>query len=117
MEGWRTNHYTENITHARSIEQRCIRTSKWKLILTRPVHVMRHYAGDHELYDLIENPEEELNLCQTPRDDEHNRFQHEPPYTNVIADLSSQLRFTALDIDDSLGVELTDQCLLKMRRR
>ena len=47
---------TENITHAPSIEQRCIHTSDWKLILTRPIHVVRHYPGDHDLYNLIEAP-------------------------------------------------------------
>ena len=57
---------TENITHAPSIEQRCIHTSDWKLILTRPIHVVRHYPGDHDLYNLIEDPEEELNLYRPP---------------------------------------------------
>ena len=38
--------YTENIARDTPIDQRCIRTGEWKLILTRPVRGLRKYTGD-----------------------------------------------------------------------
>jgi choline-sulfatase len=114
---WRDAHYTQNITRDTSIDQRCIRTNEWKLILTRPVRGLRNYTGTHELYDLVHDPEEELNVYQTPRQDGHNRFLHFPPYTEVIAELAELLKRYALEIDDPLGSDLADLCLLEMQKR
>ena len=116
-ETWRQAHYTQNITHAPSVEQRCIRTTEWKLILTRPMHVMRDYGGEHELYDLVNDPEEELNLYLTPREDQHNQYLRFPAHDGVIAQLAGQLRQAAAAIEDRLGIELADLCLLEMSRR
>jgi arylsulfatase A-like enzyme len=114
---WRDAHYTQNITNDPPIEQRCIRTGEWKLILTRPLHMLRDYAGDHELYNLVADPEEELNVYQTPRADGHNQYLHLPPYTAEIAELARLLRRYAAEIDDELGGELADLCLLEMEKR
>ena len=114
---WRDAHYTENITRDTRIDQRSIRTHEWKLILTRPVGGLRAYTGSHELYDLINDPEEELNVYITPRADGHNRFLHFPPYIEVIAELAQTLKRYALEIDDPLGSDLADLCLLEMRKR
>ena len=114
---WREAYYTQNITRGPFIEQRCIRTNEWKLILTRPVSSLRGYMGNHELYDLINDPEEELNLYETPRTDGHNQYLHFPPYTNVIAELARLLKHHAQEINDSLGEDLADLCLLEMEKR
>ena len=49
---------------------------------------LRSYTGNHELYDLVNDPEEELNLYKTPRADGHNQYLHFPPYTEVTAELA-----------------------------
>ena len=73
--------------------------------------------GNHELYDLINDPEEELNLYETPRTDGYNQYLHFPPYTNVIAELARLLKHHAQEINDSLGEDLADLCLLEMEKR
>ncbi len=110
-------YYTENITRDTPIDQRCIRTSEWKLILTRPVRGLRNYTGDHELYHLVNDPEEELNVYETPRKNGQNEYLHFPPYTEVIAELAQLLKRYALEIDDPLGSDLADLCLLEMQKR
>ena len=114
---WRDAYYTQNITRHPFIEQRCIRTNDWKLILTRPVTGLRNYMGNHMLYDLVNDPEEELNLYKTPREDGHNQYLHFPPYTDTIAELAQILKRHAAQIDDQLGVDLADLCLLEMKKR
>lgn len=114
---WRDAFYTQNITRHPFIDQRCIRTRDWKLILTRPVTGLRGYLGPHLLYDLINDPEEELNLYNTPREDGHNQYLYFPPYTDKIAELAELLKRYAREIDDPLGVELADLCLVEMEKR
>jgi choline-sulfatase len=114
---WREAHYTENITRHTHLEQRSIRTREWKLILSRPVTGMRQYMYDHELYDLVNDPEEELNLYDTPRADGHNQYLYFPPYTDVITELAQLLKRYAQEIDDELGSDLADLCLVETRKR
>ena len=114
---WRDTHYTENILRDTRIDQRCIRTNEWKLILTRPGSGLRAYSGDHALYNLLDDPEEELNVYKTPRKDGHNQYLHFPPYTDVIDELANILKRHAQEVDDSLGSDLADLCLLEMQKR
>ena len=114
---WREAYYVENITNRPEMEQRCIRTRDWKLILTRQMHMLNRYSGAHELYDLTNDPEEELNLYLTPRKDNHNRYRHVPPHDDVVRDLAGLLAREAEAIDDPLGVDLARMCLLEMSKR
>ncbi len=114
---WRDAYYTENVVRDTRTEQRCIRTKEWKLVLTRPVSGLRKYMGLHELYDLVNDPEEELNVYKTPREDGHNQYLHFPPYTDVIDELAHLLKRHAEVIDDTLGVDLADLCLIEMVKR
>ncbi len=117
LDDWRDAFYTQNITRHPFIDQRCIRTAEWKLILSRPVEGLRGYMGNHLLYDLVNDPEEELNLYLTPRDDAHNQYRHFPPYTDTITELAHLLQRYASEIDDQLGVDLADLCLVEMQKR
>ena len=114
---WRQAHYTQNILRDAQVEQRSIRTEKWKLILTRPVRMLHAYMGAHELYDLENDPEEELNIYKTPREDVHHQYIHLPPYTDVIEELAQLLREHAEELDDGLGVELANLALLETKKR
>ncbi len=114
---WRDGFYTQNITRNPFVDQRCIRTKEWKLILSRPVTGLRGYRGDHLLYDLVNDPEEELNIYHTPREDGHNQYLHFPPHTEIITELAQQLKRHAQEIDDSLGSDLADLCLIEMQKR
>ncbi|MCB1493753.1 MAG: sulfatase-like hydrolase/transferase [Rhodobiaceae bacterium] len=97
--GWRDDYYVENITHISKLHQRAIRTSDWKLIASD--------NGAHELYNLVADPEEELNVFLTPRDDGgFQRFDHYPDYAKTIDALASRMDRRAAEIGDSEGQAL-----------
>ncbi len=97
--GWRDDYFVQNITHVSKIEQRAIRTTEWKLIASE--------NGEHELYNLRADPEEELNVYLTPREDGgFERFKHYPDYAAVIAELLERMKRWAGEIDDKRGLEL-----------
>lgn len=114
---WRASHYTENVIRGPFIEQRSVRTKEWKLILTRSVRFLQGYMALNELYDLVNDPEEELNIYKTPRTDTHNRFLHTPPQTDVIETLVQELRKQAVAIDDQLGIDMADFTLVEIGKR
>ncbi|HEY8594720.1 MAG TPA: sulfatase-like hydrolase/transferase [Devosiaceae bacterium] len=96
---WRDHYYVETITHISKIEQRCVRTQRWKLIASG--------NGAHELYDLDADPEEELDVFLTPRPDGgFERFKHYPNYAPVIADLCRKMEATAAELGDETGLRL-----------
>jgi len=114
---WREAHYTENVIRGPFIEQRSVRTKEWKLILTRSVRFLQGYMALNELYNLVDDPEEELNIYKTPRPDSHNRFLNTPPQTEVIESLVQLLKRQAAEIDDQLGVDMADFTLVEMQKR
>ncbi|MCZ8097566.1 MAG: sulfatase-like hydrolase/transferase [Burkholderiales bacterium] len=98
---WRDDYYVQNITHVSKIEQRCVRTDAWKLIASA--------NGAHELYDLRDDPEEELDLFLTPRPDgEFRRYEHFPDFAREIEALAARMRSTAAGMGDTRGVEIAD---------
>lgn len=108
--GWRDDYYIQNITHVSRIEQRSIRTAQWKLIASD--------NGQHELYDLRVDPEEELNVYLTPRDDGgFERFKHYPDYAPVIAELVGRIERWARAIDDERGLALAADVMKDIAQR
>jgi choline-sulfatase len=99
----RDAYYVENITHRNRYVQRCIRTDDWKLILSED--------GPQTLYNLRSDPEEELDVFDTPRDDPMKQFAHLPSYAVEIRRLAETLRGHAGAIDDRIGVALADRVL------
>jgi choline-sulfatase len=96
---WRDDTYVQNVTHISGIEQRALRTGRWKLIAAA--------NGAHELYDLEADPEEELDVFLTPRPDGgFERFTHYPDFAPVIADLARRMTARAEEIGDARGGEL-----------
>jgi arylsulfatase A-like enzyme len=74
---WRQGYYVQNVTHVSSIEQRAWREDGWKLIASED--------GDHQLYNLMADPEEELSLFQTPRADPgFDRYKHYPSHSDLV---------------------------------
>ncbi|TVR06798.1 MAG: hypothetical protein EA385_14645 [Salinarimonadaceae bacterium] len=115
---WRTDSYVQNIRpRAQEIisldpldvrvvgpfAERCIRTSEWKLVLSD--------GGAHALYDLVADPEEELDLYGAPRADEHNRYRNIPDTSDVVRGLAQRLVERAAAIGDDLGVRLAEKAL------
>ena len=110
---WRDCYYFENTVspHVRTVSfvtkdmrvvgpltQRAIRTERWKLILSED--------GPHELYDLVNDPDEILNLYGTPCEDEHDQYRHFPAHDDVIHGLAVRLEAAAWVLGDAMGVAL-----------
>lgn len=114
---WREAHYAQNITRHTNVSQRCIRTGEWKLILSDWPRTVRRYTSQNYLFNLVNDPEEELNLYDTPHEDSYNQYGHFPPHTEVIIELAQLLRKYAAEIGDTQGCNLADNCLLEMQKR
>ncbi len=97
--GWRQTYYVQNVTHVSRIEQRCVRGERHKLIAST--------SGQHELYDLHSDPEEELDIFLTPRPDPgFERYRHIPDQSTVIAGLADAMQAHARELGDEVGVTL-----------
>lgn len=105
----RDAYYIQNHTNVTDREQRCIRTHEWKLILSDD--------GESELYDLVNDPEEELDMYTTPRQDVHDQFIHLPSHDEQVITLSERLRERAAAIGDRVGVQLAEQAIEDKRAR
>lgn len=96
---WRDAYYVQNITHVSAIMQRCIRTALWKLIASA--------NGEHQLFDLATDPEEELDIFTTPRPDPgFERYKHIPDQAPVIDMLCGRMHKEAARIGDVQGLAL-----------
>jgi choline-sulfatase len=96
---WRRNYYVQNITHVSKIEQRAWRADNWKLIASSD--------GDHALYNLAADPEEELNVFETPRDDPgFDRYKHYASHADVVSRLRDDALQVADQLDDARGRDL-----------
>ena len=114
---WREAYYVENILFQSNVEQRCIRTKEWKLILSDRPQTVRSYSSPNHLFDLVNDPEEELDLYDAPYEDDHNQYAHYPPFTDVIVELAQLLRRYAEEIGDTFGCDVADNCLIEMKHR
>ena len=83
--------------------QRALWTPEFKLVLSE--------EGRHLLYDLVADPEEELNLYGAPKFDYYNQYQHFADPTENCVRLTQLLRSEAVALDDSFGVSLADRVL------
>jgi choline-sulfatase len=96
---WRRGAYVQTVTHVSKLHQRAWRDDRWKLIVSDD--------GAHELYDLAADPEEELNIFLTPRDDGgFQRFDHIPDHARIIAALAGAMAAEARAIGDEAGLAL-----------
>ena len=107
--GARASYYIQNHTNVTDREQRCLRTHEWKLILSDD--------GAGELFDLTDDPEEELNLYTTPRDDVHDQFVHLPSHDDRVIAMGERLREHAAAIGDDVGVRLAERAIADKRAR
>ena len=78
--------------------QRALWTPGAKLILSE--------HGNHALFDLERDPEEELNLFGAPRPDFFNQYTHFPDQTARTARLTRMLREEARRVGDDWGAAL-----------
>jgi choline-sulfatase len=106
---WRDDAYVQNRTHKRLIDQRCFRTEAWKLIGSK--------NGPHSLYDLRRDPEEEMDLFETPRADVMGRFANEPSHAEAARELAHKMRDAAARIDDAEGVVIAEGVLASLKGR
>ena len=83
--------------------QRALWTPEHKLVLSD--------EGRHLLYDLVDDPEEELNFFGAPKFDYYNQYQHYPDPTELTRRLTERLRAEALALKDSFGIMLADRVL------
>ena len=87
------------------------------MILSDRPRTVRGYSSPNHLYNLVNDPEEELNLYDAPYEDQHNQFAHYSPFTDVIVELAQLLRQYAEEIGDTFGCEVADNSLIEMKHR
>jgi len=105
---WRDAFYIKNATHTEGIDQRALRTDRWKQIAG--------VDGRHALFDLENDPEEEFNIYDTPRDDIHVQFRHFPDYRATIIELAQRLEAGAQALEDAFGIELARRVFAEKSR-
>ncbi|NJN83592.1 MAG: sulfatase-like hydrolase/transferase [Caldilineaceae bacterium] len=114
--GWRESYYVENRLKNDNVFQRAIRTDRWKLILSES-RSLRDYALDGFLYDLENDPEEEMNLYYAAHREIRGQQSHFPDHTDQITELAGLLLGHAQRVDDNVGIDIANLCLLQMRKR
>jgi arylsulfatase A-like enzyme len=83
--------------------QRGLRTLDKKIILSE--------HGDHLMYDLVHDPEEEIDIFGAPKRDYQNQTGRMPDQKPVMIDLITELRRHASAMQDDFGVRLADRVL------
>lgn len=114
--GWRDRIYIENQTSPMQryatggrialippAYQRCLRTEKWKLVLSD--------NGLHSLFDLENDPEELLDIYGAPYPEYYDQYRHYPPMDDTIREVAAMLRDEAERLGDTFGVGLADEVL------
>jgi choline-sulfatase len=107
---WRQSFYVQNRTYDRKVDQRCYRTDDWKLIASGE-------QGEHLLFDLARDPEEEWDLFLTPREDVMDRYRNEPSHAPKARELAEAMRKTAASLDDPDGIAIADRALSALAGR
>ena len=74
---------------------------RWKLILSE--------GGKNALYDLRDDPEEELDIFDVPRNDNQDQYRHYASHESVVVELATRLGAEAERIGDALGITLAEQ--------
>jgi len=83
--------------------QRALRTKDKKLILSE--------HGDHLMYDLAVDPEEEIDIFGAPKSDYQKQTLRMEDQTPTMVRLTKDLRQEAESIDDQFGINLADRVL------
>lgn len=99
---WRRAFYVQTITHVSALHQRAWLSEGWKLIVSDD--------GNHELFNRHADPEEEINVFETPRPDPgFDRYTHYPSYRPVIDTMAQEAGAFAQSIGDDEGAALFGQ--------
>ena len=101
--GYRANSRSHRSSDGEWDRQRALWTPDRKLILSE--------NGNHALYDLERDPEEELDLFGAPRPDFFEQYTHFPDQRKTTARLTQILREEAQRVDDDWGAALAASVL------
>ena len=105
---WRQSYYVQTERRLTRTLQRCIRTKDFKLILS--------WDEEHELYDLVLDPEEELNIFEVPRVDKQNQYRHFEDQSETIVNLARTMLSRAEEFEDFAGAEMASRILRQKGR-
>ena len=72
--------------------------------------------GDHLLYDLAQDPEEELNIYGAPKGDIFNQYGHYADQHDLMRDLIENLTQHAEALQDDLGYQLADLAIAQLKQ-
>ena len=88
--------------------QRALWTRTHKLVLSE--------HGDHLLYDLAQDPEEELNIYGAPKGDIFNQYGHYADQHDLMRDLIENLTQHAEALQDDFGYQLADLAIAQLKQ-
>lgn len=90
--------YIQSVTRNGRIPLRCLRTSRWKLVVA--------LDGEHSLHDLQFDAEEEFNLIGGPSDDAHGVYRRLPDYSAKVLELLATMEECANKFEDRYALQL-----------
>ena len=104
--GYRPNSRSHRSPDEEWDRQRALWTPRHKLILSE--------NGNHALFDLERDPEEELDLFGAPKPDFFDQYTHFPDQSETTARLTQMLQQEALRVSDDWGAVLARSVLEKL---
>lgn len=105
---WDDVSYIETNTRYEGHDQRCLRTSKWKLVLGT--------TGPNHLFDLERDPEEVFDLYDAPESCSENMPTF-PSHAHVIAELVERMDEVARGLDDDVGRRAAERSRQELTQR
>ena len=72
--------------------------------------------GDHLLYDLAQDPEEELNIYGAPKGDIFNQYGHYADQHDLMRDLIENFTQHSEALQDDLGYQLADLAIAQLKQ-
>jgi choline-sulfatase len=117
---WRSAYVIQNYNAEARLQQRCVRTDRWKLILSDIEGSMANYRSHapNALFNLETDPEEESEMNLYEDFTKRIKFRdYLPEHRDTIVKLIAMLRDHSERIGDALGLKICRRAIKQMERK